>query len=276
MALVLPIINSCNQNCQFCSAAGRVEKIDLKNFFDLIDGEKESIEISGGEPILSEDLVRIIKHIKQHSLFCELQTNGVLLSDIELVRKLMGAKVDLFNVNFPSHLPKIADDLTRTPGYHKYRLAGILNLLKLGANVRLTHVITRQNYRYLLAYVDFVAKKLSSIKFIQFSFVKGIGRAAIDIKQIPSYKSVSPFLKKALASCQKNSISFIVDHIPMCFLGNFAESHIDYKKIVSGFGQRYAAKEKQKIAQCRNCRYFDSCSGVRVDHLSAFGDRIFK
>jgi len=276
MALVLPIINTCNQNCRFCSAAGRAEKTELKDLFDLIDSEKESVTISGGEPILSENLPAIIKHIKQRGLFCELQTNGVLLSNIDLARKLTEAKVDLFNVNFPSHLLKIADKLTRTSGYHQYRLAGILNLLKLRASVRLTHVITRQNYRHLLAYINFVAKKLSSIKFIQFSFVKATGRADVDIKQIPSYKIVSPFLKKALAKSQENGIDFIVDHIPMCCLGRFAQKHVDYKKIISGADRRYAAIEKQKIAQCRHCKYFNFCPGVRKDHLKVFGDRIFK
>jgi len=54
-----------------------------------------------------------------------------------------------------------------------------------------------------------------------------------NLKIIPSYENVSAHLIEALEICKKYNLKADVDHIPMCYLNEYANLHVDYKKIIS-------------------------------------------
>lgn len=273
MATILPITNQCNQNCLFCSAKGRKEKAEKKFFRRMINQVKDGLVISGGEPTLSPDVFWVIKEAKAKGLWVELQTNGNTLYYKTFTRKLIKAGVDLFNINFPSRLPSINDQITQTKGLFKNKIAGIKNLQKENVNIRLTHVICSLNYKDLENFVIFVNQNFPKINYIQFSFIKIIGSAKKNPQILVDYQKVQPYLLKALKKCQKFKIGFLVDHIPICYLGPFKIHHIDYHKISQGEKPKYSLREKVKINECRYCSLSNYCCGVRKDYLKFFGKK---
>ncbi len=279
---VIPITNKCNQRCVFCCVEYRRNNlVPLEFTFKEIDSAENLVVISGGEPTLSSDLFRIIDYAKKTGKNVELQTNGATLGYMDLAKKLFQGGVDLFNINTPSHREDLSDKITQTLGFYKKRIEGIKNLEKLGANIRLTHLINSLTYKDLPEYIDWVKKNFSSIKYIQFSFIKIFAAEKETSRPVPGYlvpryEEVEPYLISALKKCQKYKIDFVVDHIPPCFLGDFANRHIDFIKVKNRAKSelQHSLQEKKKIKTCLKCRLKDFCFGPRKDYLKLWKNKI--
>jgi MoaA/NifB/PqqE/SkfB family radical SAM enzyme len=272
--MILPITNQCNQNCLFCSAKGRKEKLKKKFFQGVINQAQCSLVVSGGEPTLSLDLFWVIKKAKEKKLFVELQTNGITLFYKDLVVKLVKSGVDLFNINFSSHLSSVNDEITQTKGFFDKKIKGIENLQNQKANFRLTCIVNSLNYKDLEDYVIFVNQNFPSVEYIQFSFIKILGLAKKNPQILISYREVQPHLLKAFKKCQELNTKFVIDHIPLCYVGNYKHHHIDYQKISQGEKPEYSLREKMKLKECKHCTWFSYCCGVRKDYLKFFGKNV--
>lgn len=87
--LLFKLTNYCNSNCVYCShAIGRAAQerkhtisndIVMKTIEDAADMGVHAISISGGEPLLREDIVSIIKKVVDCKMIPVLLTNGLLL-----------------------------------------------------------------------------------------------------------------------------------------------------------------------------------------------------
>jgi MoaA/NifB/PqqE/SkfB family radical SAM enzyme len=278
MALI-HLFRRCNQRCVFCSwpaGAGKEKMPSLADWLREIAAMPPGlVQISGGEPLLAgtENLRLLLAAVKKLGRRAELQTNALAAADLPeeelkgLVRAL-GAAGGCFNVNFPAASPAADYRVTRVRGAFKKRLAGVRRLAAAGAAVRLTHVVSAANYRALPAFAAFAAKELKGISWIQFSYVKGMGRA--DKAQLPAYRAVSPFLVKALAACRAAGLRCEVDHIPPCFLGEFYRLSVDMVKMRKGAPGPHLL-EKRRVPACRGCRFLKLCPGPRKDYIAAHG-----
>lgn len=233
------------------------------------------VQLSGGEPLLAgtENLCLLLAAVKKLGRRAELQTNAVAAADLpeeelkRLVRALKAAG-GYFNVNFPAATPSADYRITRVGGAFKKRLAGTARLVRAGAKVRITHVVSAASYRALPAFAAFAAKKLKGVSWVQFSYIKGIGRAGAG--QLPAYKAVSPFLIKALAACRAAGLRCEVDHIPPCFLGEFYRLNVDMVKMKEGAEGPHLL-EKEHVPACRGCRFIRLCPGPRKDYIAVHG-----
>lgn len=83
--LCFEIIQKCPNNCKFCSSNSSIEKthiIEYKLFEKVIDylmslGGIEEICISGGEPFLHPDLLKMVEHCKKHNIKTTIYTSGI-------------------------------------------------------------------------------------------------------------------------------------------------------------------------------------------------------
>lgn len=92
-------LGGCNFRCPFCHNADlvlRPEALDtmpLDYFITFLDSRRDWLEavcVSGGEPLLQEDLEVLLRVIKDRNMLVKLDTNGSLP---ERLRELIGAKV---------------------------------------------------------------------------------------------------------------------------------------------------------------------------------------
>ncbi|MFA6030827.1 MAG: radical SAM protein [Elusimicrobiota bacterium] len=271
MALHLPVTRACDSRCAFCSAHGRGPgDYRLSLLLRLIDEDPgDHVQVSGGEPFLrrSADLLRILARCRERGKVAELQTNGLHLLEPSTTRlKALAGLTSFFNVNFSAHTPALDLRVTGVRGGFRRRLEGVRRLLALGAKVRLTHVLCGPNFRHAPAFVEFVRRELPGVSWIQFSFVKGIGRAKGKSRLIPRYGEAAPYLRRALAACRRGGLRFEVDHIPVCYVREYREHHVDYRKMREGLSGVHLS-EKQKTADCAGCRLRARCPGPRVDYI---------
>lgn len=96
---VLDIIRGCNARCAFCYNQDRphVKPFgEVESEMDVLLGLRrlQALMISGGEPLLHPDIVRIVRAAKSRGVTVILLTNGILLDDA-MCAALKGADCDL-------------------------------------------------------------------------------------------------------------------------------------------------------------------------------------
>jgi len=280
MALI-HLFRKCNQRCVFCSypeEGGADEGVTLKGWFKEIAAMPPGlVQISGGEPLLAPaaELCALLAAVKKLGRTAELQTNaiaaaGMRAENLNKIVRGLNAAGGYFNVNFPAAAAAQDLKITRVRGAYKKRLAGVGRLLKAGARVRLTHVISSLNYRELPDFAAFAVKKLKGVSWVQFSYIKGIGRADGSLF-LPRYSEVRPYLEKALFVCEKNGLHCEVDHIPPCFLGGFYRLNVDMVKMRDAV-QGPHLEEKAHVPACRGCRFYALCPGPRKDYIAVHNE----
>ena len=92
----------CNLKCNFCylyenNTVKNKEKEmsfnDVKKIIDEISEFKPSIYLTGGEPLLYKDIVKVIRYIKEKGCYCGLFTNGLLLTE-KIAEELVDSKLN--------------------------------------------------------------------------------------------------------------------------------------------------------------------------------------
>jgi len=276
MALI-HLFRKCNQRCLFCSypeEGGAEVPATLRDWLrEIAAMPPRLVQLSGGEPLLAgaDNLCLLLAAVKKLGRTAELQTNALAAAGLppaELARivRALNAADGYFNVNFPASTSALDYKITRARGGFKKRLAGVKKLIKAGAAVRLTHVVSTLNYRALPAFAAFAAKELGGISWLQFSYIKGIGRAD-GSRFLPEYRLVEPYLKKALALCAAKDLRCEVDHIPPCFLGEYSALNVDMVKMRDGLKGPHL-EEKKKVPACRGCSFAKLCPGPRKDYIA--------
>lgn len=115
--LCFEIIQTCPNNCLFCSSCAGMDKtkiIDFETFKQVIDhfmdiGGIEEISLSGGEPLLHPDIYNMITYCKLKDIRVVLFTSGVKrnvkISDLEMA--LLRKKVEEFYANIKAQSPEV-------------------------------------------------------------------------------------------------------------------------------------------------------------------------
>ena len=273
--MLLPIHYNCNQRCIFCSANVAVND-EKTQIHSLVEERRSNFEkgdligISGGEPFLTPALMlQVINEASSRGLNIELLTNATLVTKNKKIVNLISSKIEIFNIDFPAHNRKIDFKITKTKGAFELRNEGVKYLLQENLPVRLTHIVNKLNYKYLPEFATFVVENYSTIKYVQFSFVKGMGAAKNNKDIIPRYTDVTPFLYRAFKILKKNKIKFVFDHIPICFLKEYKEYSVDFLKIKNNISGEYSS-EKEKIKECMTCNLKKHCPGPRKDYIDLY------
>ena len=109
MRSYLYISYKCNCNCFFCASdetniiteRNEVSFEDAKKFI-LSSPCKQNLDISGGEPTIHKDFLKIVHFAKQHFEHVTLMTNGIKFADIGFLKSTIDAGVDRISIPFYS------------------------------------------------------------------------------------------------------------------------------------------------------------------------------
>lgn len=148
------ITNQCNLDCMFCSAQlSRYARKDLptSKVLSIIDKIAQqdiySIFLTGGEPLLRNDLPQIIERCMNHEMNVMLSTNGIMESE-EVADRI--ASTGLEEIQVSIHAPnEINDRLVQADGALEQSLQGLRNLVNAGLKVTVASVATRKNINLL-------------------------------------------------------------------------------------------------------------------------------
>lgn len=182
---VVEVTQRCNLNCNICFADSKNEFKDptldeIKNMFETAKkyGGKCSVQISGGEPTVREDLPEIIKSGKSFEFpHMQINTNGVRIANEEGYAKILkDAGADLIYLQFDG----INDDI-----YKKIRGKSLFNIkmkaienckkAKIGVLLVVT-VVPGINSDNIGEIVQFAKRNMPIVRGIHFQPVSYFGR----------------------------------------------------------------------------------------------------
>lgn len=164
--IVWEITNKCNLNCEMCwlQDFSGIKKDFLKNelnfeeitkIADELSIFKPLIYITGGEPFLREDMIRILKYLHKKKFVVTLTTNGTLITS--KIAKTIGKDL-LDGISFSLDGNEEIHDKIRGEGNFEKTIKGIKNVIKnrKGALpiVKINFTISKQNYKILSDFIE--------------------------------------------------------------------------------------------------------------------------
>lgn len=175
---ILKITGKCNLECAHCAEGGPglTEEMATEQVFDLIEEfsmlKVFRLVITGGEPLLREDLAEVIKRCSEKNVRAIVFTNGTLVTE-EFLNQIKGLNVLLrFSVdgaNAKTH------DIVRGEGSF-YKTTGAMRLCRdMGVDTGLAATLTRRNFHQFLDILE-LATELGTLE-TEISEVLPVGNA---------------------------------------------------------------------------------------------------
>lgn len=161
--IIYEVTPRCNNNCLYCYNVwreeadypkGELKLSEIERLFQKIFKEVElgGITLTGGEPLLRTDIVKIASFFYKHGLKVGMATNGTLLNE-EKVRELTGAGISYFEVSLVSADKEQYELLSQKDHMEKIRQA-ILLIKKYQARLTVSFTITKLNLNEIGKVID--------------------------------------------------------------------------------------------------------------------------
>ncbi len=176
--------DACNARCLHCSsnsASRGPDELTYEEVTDLIDQFADAgvvdLGISGGEPMLREDLFAIIAHARSRGLSVGLGSNGTTL-DRQKARRLTALGLGRYQLSLDG-LAEGHDTLRCWPGLFERVVETLRLALEVGLRTHVCCTINRLNADELEAFTEFVARL--GVQRINFSRYVPTGRGTDDL-----------------------------------------------------------------------------------------------
>ncbi len=176
--LRISVTERCNFRCQYCmpekpfSWVPRENLLSFEELFEFvrvaIDEGIDKIRITGGEPLLREDLDRFIAMINAHKsgLDLALTTNGFLLADVAFRLKEAGLK--RINISIDSLKPEVAARIAQKDVLPRV-LAGVEKALEAGLSVKVNMVpLKGVNEDEIVDVMEYAKARGMTIRYIEY------------------------------------------------------------------------------------------------------------
>ncbi len=176
--LRISLTERCNFRCQYCMPEkpfSWVPKENLLSFKELfmfvkiaIDEGVTKIRLTGGEPLLREDITTFVKMISDYKqdIDLALTTNGYLLGD--MAQSLKDAGLKRINISLDSLKAEVAAKIANRDVLDKV-IYGIEKAIKVGLNVKLNMVPLKNiNEDEIVDILEYAMSKNVKVRFIEY------------------------------------------------------------------------------------------------------------
>jgi radical SAM protein with 4Fe4S-binding SPASM domain len=155
---VLELTRRCNHRCLYCYTAWGAPSLgypespqpemttaEIKTIIDKLRTEApvKNIALSGGEPLLREDLPEILTFIRSRGITPIIITNGTLLTKDLVAATMVGG---VYEVSLHSYRPEVHDRLSGRQGAWDKVIDGMANVRQAGGHQVAAFVATKLNY----------------------------------------------------------------------------------------------------------------------------------
>ena len=278
----------CNNLCQLCCQNRDLRQSNSDMTFneaaEIIKKEivlgVDKIVLTGGEPLLNKDILKIISYAHDMSITTiQLQTNGRLLKDKSFLDDVIKAGVNEFGISLHGHTANIHEKFSNTESYFDV-ITALENLKDHSCNTVINCVITKSNYEYLVQMANFV-KENEYANVLQFAYLHAIGNAERQFDRTISLSEASEKIKNVIHSCMDSSIKILTEAIPFCLMQGLekhvAELYFDNEVITYDKHRRREYSKnlnqilKTKGEKCKKCIFNSICQGVWAEYPLTFG-----
>lgn len=175
--LRISITDKCNFRCKYCMPEDRVDTLmnnEILTFDEVIKICKsaselgiQKIKVTGGEPLLRDDVTHLIKSIKELPLVknVTLTTNGVFLYD--KIHELKSSGIDSINVSLDTLIKEKFNDITRRDKFDEV-IRGVKEAIKVGIKIKINSVpIKNFNFDEIANIAAISKDKNIDVRFIE-------------------------------------------------------------------------------------------------------------
>jgi heme b synthase len=167
----------CNLQCVHCRCSSDMEaaKGDFttaeakKMIDDICDVSKPVMVLSGGEPLMREDIFEIAQYGTDKGLRMCMATNGTLITD-EICKKMLAADIKMVSLSLDGSTAEIHDDFRASPGAYEGTLRGAEILKRNGIKFLVNSSFTKRN-QHDIANCFKVAKSIGATAWYMFMIV---------------------------------------------------------------------------------------------------------
>jgi len=178
-------------------------ELSAEECFRLVDGILEVgrpiIILTGGEPLVREDIFSIAKYAVSKGLRVVMGSNGTLISE-ETAAKLKDIPLSRIAVSLDFPLSELQDKFRGKTGAFEAAMAGIANVRKAGMELQINCTLTRLNISYLDELLN-LALKVGAIAFHPFFLVptgRGKGLESVELSSTEYEKTLQWIYDKQL------------------------------------------------------------------------------
>ncbi len=229
----LALTYSCNDRCLGCYASSgcRVADSAMNNgttrmefgyACEVMDELRvcgaQNCLLIGGEPTLYSELEEVIRYGHSIGLTMKLVSNGRLLADPALVRRLKDAGMTHASVSIEASTADLHDRLTNSTGFGE-RLQGLRNLIDLGVSHNSILTITSKNCDEVVPVA--VAMHEMGVRNILYNFCLPSvdGNGGVDGTYCLSPKACADLITRAYLELRERGIRFtFFGTIPLCLI----------------------------------------------------------
>jgi radical SAM protein with 4Fe4S-binding SPASM domain len=178
----------CNLRCPHCyiDASERAGKGELsteegKTLIDqIVEVSKPILILSGGEPLLRDDVFELADYATEKGLTVALGTNGTLITD-SVARELKSSGVKAVAISLDSSIPSRHDEFRGVKGAWRRALEGIEACIRNDIDVQVNTTVTQQNYDEIDDIMALAEKHGASAFHLFFLVPTGRGKEIEDI-----------------------------------------------------------------------------------------------
>ncbi|CAA9994495.1 unnamed protein product [Nesidiocoris tenuis] len=177
--LRISLTERCNLRCQYCMPE---DGVDLTKKQDLLTSDEmlklaelfvkqgvTKIRLTGGEPTVNKDIIRIVESLKSLPGLevVAITTNGLVLT--RMLVPLQRAGLDIVNVSLDTLQPLKYQKITRRKGWNKV-IAGIDLAIQLGYRPLKLNVVAMKGFNddEILDFVEFTRDRNVDVRFIEY------------------------------------------------------------------------------------------------------------
>jgi heme b synthase len=157
------VTRSCNLNCVHCRAAakrgpypGELEGPKSLEIIDQIASlGKPVVILTGGEPLLREDIFDLARYGTEQGLRMVMATNGTLLTPV-IAERIRSSGIQRVSISLDGANAEEHDRFRQVQGAYQASLKGIDILKEAGVEFQVNTTITKHNYRRCREILDSV------------------------------------------------------------------------------------------------------------------------
>lgn len=167
----------CNLNCVHCRCASTMDSshgaFDTEAACRMIDAicevSKPVLVLSGGEPLLREDIFEIAAYGTEKGLRMCMATNGTLVTD-EVCRRMREVDIKMVSLSLDGPTAEVHDNFRQCPGAFEGTVRAAETLKRNGVRFLINSSFTKRNQAHIGATFQ-LAKQLEAVAWYMFMIV---------------------------------------------------------------------------------------------------------
>ncbi|MGA2143335.1 MAG: radical SAM protein, partial [Brevinematales bacterium] len=214
----------CNAACLFCYYISEIgsENLSFESIVNSLEKYKingiKSIDITGGEPTIHKDIVKIVKTavlmgFKDISII----TNGIALKNEEFVQSLADAGISTFIISIHGPNSEIHDKLTRRKGSFDAQMKAISYFIRNNIRFYVNTVVNIHNYSHLTEFADLLCSLNVNIDEVTFLILNPMNDAKNKFNELsPRYSDIKDHLESAVNILKGKGFHPTWKFMPLC------------------------------------------------------------